>query len=218
MARVSGKCPVCGAITRVNDEKERGHCVKCGAEINVSESIQLFQSNPVSETAAQTPSEPSQRQLRREQREREAESKAQIDQAQQRIHDMFQLCANEQDYLMLRPKIIEMDLSDSEKAHLLEALDNATKKRLKDKFESANSYKESQESSWSILLGFVVIIGIGLAVNHFFSMVWPGRIAIGLAVIGLFGVVSDRFNKKKLSEGKQAAALIEEYRKLGYKI
>lgn len=218
MARVSGKCPVCGAITRVNDEKESGHCVKCGAEINVSESIRLFQLNPVVEMAKQPQSEPSQRQLRREQRERENESKAQIDQAQQRIHEMFQLCATEQDYLMLRPKIVEMDLSDSEKAHLLEALDNATKERLKDKFDSAHSYKESQESPWSALLGLLVIVGIGLAVNHFFSMVWPGRIAIGLAVLGLFGAISDRLNKKKLAEGKQAVALIEEYRKLGYKI
>lgn len=45
MARVPGKCPACGQIIQVNDEKESGHCGQCGAAIQVQECIQLFQSS-----------------------------------------------------------------------------------------------------------------------------------------------------------------------------
>lgn len=219
MARVSGKCPVCGEIIRVNDEKAIGHCGKCGAEINVSESIRLFQTSP---TTATTPLQPqattSQRRVKREQREHEAEIKAQADNAKQYIRDIFQQCSNEQDYLALRPKIMGMNVSDAEKARLLEALDVATKERLVDTIKQAKDYEESQESPVSMLIGFVVIIAIGFVINHFFSVTWPGIVAVVLSVIGLIGNINDRLNKKKIAEGKAAAELITEYRKLGYKI
>lgn len=219
MAKVSGKCPVCGEIIRVNDERETGHCAKCGVEISVSESIRLFNANPSVE-AAQPQPQPvtSQRRVKREQREHEAELKAQSDNAKQRIHDMFQQCSNEQDYLSLRPRIMEMSVSDAEKARLLEALDTATKERLTNTMKQAKDYEESQESPLSLLIGFVAIIAIGFAINHFFSVTWPGIAAIVLSVIGLLGTINDRCNKKKVAENKAAAELIAEYRRLGYKI
>lgn len=219
MAKVSGKCPVCGEIIRVNDEKETGYCGKCRAEVNVPESIRLFHADSsVQASQPQTQSPASQRRVKREQREREAEIKAQADHAKQYIHDIFQQCSNEQDYLALRPKIMNMNTTDAEKARLLEALDNATKERLADTIKQAKDYAESQESPASMLIGFVVIIAIGFAINHFFSMTWPGIVAVGLSVIGLIGNISDRLNKKKIAEGKEAATLIDEYRRAGYKI
>lgn len=219
MAKVFGKCPVCSEIIRVNDEKETGHCGKCSVEINVPESIRLFNANPSAETAQpQTQAATSQRRVKREQREREAEIKAQADNARQYIHDIFQQCSDEQDYLALRPKIMEMNTTDAEKARLLEALDVATKERLADTIKQAKDYAESQESPASMLIGFVAIIAIGFAINHFFSVTWPGIAAVILCVIGLFGTISDRCNKKKVAENKAAAELIAEYRKLGYKI
>ena len=229
MAKTAAKCPVCGAIIHVNDEKESGHCVKCGAEINVLESIQLYKVRPESEDgyqreAAVSQSEEcetagvSQRQLRREAKAREAEAKTRAVETEQTIHNMFQLCTNEQDYLMLRPKIMDMNVDDNEKAALLEALDSATQDRLEDVLEKAKDYKDSQESPLNLLIGAVAIAGIGLAINHFLSMFWPGAIAVALAVIGFIGNISDRHDKKKLAENKAAAELIEQYRKLGYKI
>lgn len=221
MARVSGKCPVCGEVIHVNDEKEIGHCGKCGAQINVSESIQLFQTSPSpapTSVPQQTVVSTSQRNIKREQREREAEAKMQVSQAKQRIHDMFQQCSDEQSYLSLRPKIMEMDISDSEKARLLEALDNATKERLKVMLEKAQAYEESQESPLNLIVGVVALIGIGLAVNHFFSKKWVGIVIIILAIMGLIGGLGEKFDKKKIAENKAAANLIAEYRKMGYKI
>lgn len=217
MSRVSGKCPVCGEITRVNDEKQIGHCGKCGKEIDVAESIRLFQSNPTAQAEAHQASV-SQRHVKREQREREAEQKAQADNAKQHIHDMFQQCSNEQDYLALRTRIMGMAVSDGEKARLLEALDIATKERLADTIKKAKDYAESQESPASTLIGLVFIIAIGFAINHFFSVTWPGIVAVALSVFGLFGVISDRCDKKKVAENKAAADLVDKYRELGYKI
>lgn len=219
MAKIAGKCPVCGEIIRVNDEKETGHCGKCGVEINVLESIRLFNANPsVGATQPQTQRAPSQRRVKREQREHEAEIRAQADNAKQYIHDIFQQCSNEQDYLALRSKIMQMNTSDAEKARLLEALDIATKERLADTIKMTKDYAESQESPASMLIGFVAIITIGFAINHFFSVTWPGIVAVVLSVIGLIGNINDRLNKKKIAEGKEAVALIDEYRKAGYKI
>lgn len=222
MAKVSGKCPVCGKIIHVNDERETGHCGKCGVEINVPESIRLFHTNLSVETAqpqdqAAAP-QTSQRRVKREQREHKAEIKAQADNAKQYIHDIFQQCSSEQDYLALRPKIMEMNVSDAEKARLLEALDIATKERLEETLKKAKDYEESQESPVSLLIGFVAIIAIGFAINHFFSATWPGIVAVILSVIGLFGAINDRCNKKKVAENKAAAELVAEYRTLGYKV
>lgn len=119
---------------------------------------------------------------------------------------------------MLRSKIMEMNISDGEKAHLLEILDNATKQRLENTLKKAKDYEESQESPLSLLLGCIVIAGIGLAINHFFSMTWPGVVSVGLAIIGVIGNISDRHNRKNIEENKNAAELIEQYRKLGYSV
>lgn len=217
MSRVSGKCPICGEIIHVNDEKQIGHCGKCGKGIDVAESIRLFQINPTAQTEAHQASV-SQRHIKREQREREAEQKAQADNAKQHIHDMFQQCSNEQDYLALRSRIMGMAVSDGEKARLLEALDEATKERLTDTIKKAKDYAESQESPASTLLGLAVIIAIGFAINHFFSVTWPGIVAVILSAFGIFGAISERCDKKKVAENKAAADLLAKYRELGYKI
>ena len=228
MARVSGKCPICGEIIHVNDEKISGHCGKCGAEISVYESIQLLRGQPDVATVRQrepiasqqkmdtrerTGSETPLRQVRRENRAQELEAKTRATGAVQTIRDMFQLCSSEQDYLMLRPKIMKMEITDSEKARLLEALDAATKERLKDVMKKAKDYEENQQSPLYLLVGCAVIIGVGLLINPI-----VGMIAIALSVIGVIGNMSERNNTKKIEENKAAAELIKQYRDLGYKI
>lgn len=244
MARVSGKCPSCGQIIHVNDERESGHCGKCGVEISTQEAILLFQKSQSASSGVASHFEPSQsdplRQQRRAERareraereqqqakdraeqerqqSRERAEKEQNDAASRIIQDMFQLCASEQDYMALRARILQMDRPDKEKARLLACLDSATSQRLKETIEKAKTYSESQESPLNLVLGFAVIAGIGLLINYFFHMRIPGIIAIVLAVIGVFGNLHDRYDKKTAAENKAAAELIEQYRKLGYKI
>lgn len=213
MARSEGKCPVCGAFIYVNDEKELGHCGKCGAEIRVAESIRLLHMEPNASTS-QVGNSVSTRRTKREAKERAAEIALKARESEQRIHDMFQLCANEQDYLMLRPKILEMNISDSDKAQLLEALDQATAQRLQDTIKDAKDYQESSGSVWSILAVCIFLAAIGLAINYFFAKVWPGRICIVLSVLCFIGQMQTRHDKKK----KAAAELVARYRDLGYKI
>lgn len=86
MARVPGKCPVCGQITQVNDEKESGHCSQCGAEVQVHECIQLFQSSggTVPPAAAPAPAAVDQEEVarRREERERAREAEMRLKEKQ----------------------------------------------------------------------------------------------------------------------------------------
>ena len=222
MAKAKGKCPVCGASIYVNDEKETGHCTQCGAQINVAESIQLASQNapistaPVRAAAATTPQPSSQRAARRTERTQKAELRAQQTSAVQIIHDMFQICTTEQDYLMLRPKVMQMDVSDAEKARLLEALDDATKKRLSDVLEKAEEYKKDQDSPG---MGCMIAMVIGIAVVLlFFLGPIPAVIWAGLGIIGLFYNNKEQNDEKKKAEKKAAADLIAQYRKLGYKI
>lgn len=222
MAKAKGKCPVCGASIYVNDEKEIGHCTQCGAQINVTESIRLAAqdatiSTPPARTAASaTPQTSSQRAARRTARTQKAELRAQQTSAVQTIHDMFQICTTEQDYLMLRPKVMQMDVSDAEKARLLEALDDATKKRLSDVLEKAEEYKKDQDSPG---MGCMIAMVIGIAVVLlFFLGPIPAVIWAGLGIIGLFYNNKEQNDEKKKAEKKAAADLIAQYRKLGYKI
>lgn len=233
MARASGKCPHCGQIIHVNDERERGHCGKCGAEISTQEAILLFQQGQSASSGAASHFDPSQsdplRQQRRaerakeraereQQQSKERAEKEQIDMASQMIQDMFQLCTSEQDYMALRARILQTDRPDGEKAKLLSCLDSATSQRLKETIEKAKTYAESQESPLSLVLGSAVIAGIGLLINYFFHMRIPGIIAVVLAIFALFGGLHDRYDQKTVAENKAAAELIEQYRKLGYKI
>lgn len=212
MARTEGKCPICGALIHVNDEKETGHCGKCGAEINVLKSIRLLQteeSAPVTQTVGSTA-----RRVKKEMKEREAEIVFKARESEREIHDMFQLCTDEQDYLMLRPQILEMNISDSDKAQLLEALDQATAQRLESTIKNAKDYQESNGSLLSIIGVCVFFAAVGLAINYFFSKVWPGRIGVVLAIIYFVGQMMNRHSKEK----KAAAELVAQYRKMGYKI
>ena len=54
MAAVHGKCPLCGAAIKVNDEKETGFCSQCGKQIDIKQSISLAHE---SEDKTQTQSE-----------------------------------------------------------------------------------------------------------------------------------------------------------------
>lgn len=216
MARVSGKCPKCGQIISVNDEREQGHCGKCGAAIITAEAIELFYSD--SATSVNQPKGDSLRQRRRSERAKEIADKELDDAAHQMIQDMFQLCAVEQDFLMLRSKIMEMDITDSEKARLLSYLDSATSERLKDEVKKAKSYEESQKSPVSAIIGMICIAGIGLFINYFFDMKVPGVVAVVLAVLGVIGTLQERFSKKTIAENKAAAELIAKYREAGYKL
>ena len=244
MARVSGKCPSCGQIIHVNDERERGHCGKCGAEISTQEAILLFQKGQSASSGAASHFDPSQsdplRQQRRAERareraereqqqakdraeqerqqSRERAEKEQNDAASRIIQDMFQLCASEQDYMALRARILQMDRPDGEKARLLACLDSATSQRLKDTLEKAKDYEESQGPSSDSIWGFVIISSIGLLINYFFHMKIPGIIAVVLAGLGVFSDYQKRHDPKIIAKNKAAAELIEQYRNLGYKI
>lgn len=119
---------------------------------------------------------------------------------------------------MLRKRILDMALSEREKGMLLSVLDEMTKQRLKDTLKKAADYKSSLESPVTGIIGAIVIAAIGLAINYFFSMKWPGIVCMILAVLALIGFISDHFDKKGMEENKKAAELIEEYRKQGYKL
>ncbi|OUN10202.1 hypothetical protein B5G40_10640 [Flavonifractor sp. An9] len=136
----------------------------------------------------------------------------------QKVSDWLQMCSTEQDFLMLRKRILDMALSEREKGMLLSVLDEMTKQRLKDTLKKAADYKSSLESPVTGIIGAIVIAAIGLAINYFFSMKWPGIVCMILAVLALIGFISDHFDKKGMEENKKAAELIEEYRKQGYKL
>lgn len=86
MARVSGKCPACGQIIQVNDERESGHCGQCGAAIQVQECIQLLQSSgetaSVAATSAQAAVDQDEVARRREERERAREAEMRLKEKQ----------------------------------------------------------------------------------------------------------------------------------------
>jgi len=223
MAMVSGKCPICSELIKVNNEKDTGFCNKCREKISVQQSIELL--NKSDAIVADQPEIPQFEQGRRmstsqkrNERERAAEARVKVAEAAQQISDMFQLCINERDYLMVRPKIIEMNIADSEKAGLLIALDAATKERLTDVLEKAEKHEKLKESPMNIFLGCLLIIGVGFAINYFFSTTWPGIVAIGLAILGFLGDAGERYNVKKNEEYENAAIMIEGYRQLGYKL
>ena len=201
MALASGKCPKCGEIIKVNAEKESGFCSKCGQQIDVQQSLSLFaQARPVRKAPTQS-----------------ARAAAPLN-ADAKIKEMFEFCGSESDFLMLRSKVMEMSVSDTDKAKLLEALDQATKKRLAEAFEKAEKYKSATESPMSTIIGGICLAAIGLAVNYFFHMKWPGIAGVALGALGIIGSFMDRFNKKEMQANKAAADLIALYRSRGYKI
>ena len=218
MARVSAVCPQCRQVITVNDQRETGYCGKCGAEIAVAEAVALFGRESPASASGEPPQGDSLRQQRRAERARELSEKEQQDTARQTIQDMFQLCAGEQDFLMLRGRILDMEITDGEKARLLSILDQETGVRLKDTLKKAKDYEESQQSPVSTLICMVCIAGIGLLINYFFDMKIPGMVAVVLAVIGGIGALQERFSKKTIAENKAAAELIAKYREAGYKI
>lgn len=222
MTKVDGKCPQCGEMTKVNTEKEFCFCGKCGAQIDVQKSIQLLQE--AESTRPTVGSEPVRSGMRtstsqkREERERQAATKARAADVAKRIDDMMQLCSNEQDFLMLRAQILNMNIAENEKAELLSALDAATKQRLQTAFELAAQYAEANESPASLILGCIVIIAIGLAINYFFTMKWPGIIAGALVALALLGKLTAKGDKRKMEECRKAVELLQKYREAGYKI
>ena len=155
---------------------------------------------------------------RRENRERAAEKQAMEAETRQKICDWLQMCSTEQDFLVLRKRILDMALSEREKGMLLSVLDEMTKQRLKETLKKAADYKSSLESPVTGIIGAIVIAAIGLAINYFFSMKCPGIFFVFLALFAIIGVISDRFDKKAMEENRKAAELIEEYRKQGYKL
>lgn len=207
MAKVFGKCPFCGEVIPVNDEKDTGFCGKCGKQISVQQSIQILQElggEPARTSAAQTQETPRIR------------TKA-IDPGKQ-IQDMFQLCGSEDDFLNLREQILAMDISDHEKASLLEALDVATRQRLSNVLEKAQAYEEAQASPRSTITGAICLVIIGALCSYFFSVRWLIIVGAAIAVLGVISNFAERSNSSKNKENEQAAALIAAYRQKGYKL
>lgn len=208
MEKVFGICPICQKTISVDPEKETCHCVKCGKEITIQESIQLYKKHGGDPSAPAPHKQPQQ----------EARPKNRTKSPDIRIDEMFQLCNKEEDFLMLRSNIQNMAIPDHEKSKLLDVLNKKTAIRLQDTLAKAKEYSESQESPASMIIGCIIIAAIGLAINYFFSKTWPGIIMCALAVLGVIGNLADRANKTKVAENKRAAELIQAYRDQGYQI
>lgn len=208
MEKVFGICPICQKTISVDPEKETCHCVKCGKEITIQESIQLYKKHGGDPSAPVPHKQPQQ----------EARPKNRTKSPDIRIDEMFQLCNKEEDFLMLRSNIQNMAIPDHEKSKLLDVLNKKTAIRLQDTLAKAKEYSESQESPASMIIGCIIIAAIGLAINYFFSKTWPGIIMCALAVLGVIGSLADRANKTKVAENKRAAELIQAYRDQGYQI
>lgn len=222
MAKTFGKCPHCGEIIPVNDEKETGFCAKCGQQLDVRQSILAYQSSGATEQAPvqQVHKEEAVRcstTQRRQAREEIADTRVRAANASQRVHEMFEMCSSEQDFLMLRSKVLQMDISDSDKASLLAALDSATKQRLSATLVLAEEYEKKQkESPGNLLLGCIFLVVIGFILQIFIP--FAGIASIVLAVFGFWGSMSDKKDPKKAELRQNAAALISAYREQGYKL
>lgn len=122
MAIVNGKCPQCGAVTKVNETKETAFCTQCGNQINVQQSIYLLKAaeraRPDHAQAGQTNHTRTTTSQRRENRERAAEKQVMEAETRQKVSDWLQMCSTEQDFLMLRKRILDMALSEREKGML----------------------------------------------------------------------------------------------------
>ncbi len=153
-----------------------------------------------------------------QQKKEETQEQAKRVAAKKRIEEMFSLCSTEQEFLMLRPQILQTPISDAEKAVLLQELDIATSVRLESTLELAEDYEEIKESPIGTIVVCCVLAGIGLAVNYFFSMKWPGIICCAIGALSIAGTMMERVDKNKVARQKEAAELIETYRKQGYKI
>lgn len=209
MEKVPGICPVCKATITVNPEKESGFCSKCRAIINNLESIQLYKAHGGATQAPPVYRQPQQT----------ARPKNRSVSPETRVNEMWEFCNSEQDFLMLRSKIQQdMTISDSDKSKMLDILNKKTATRLKETMAKAKDYSESQQSPISTILGCIIIAAIGLAINYFFSKMWPGIIMCALAVIAIIGTLADRNNKSKIEEDKRAAELIQAYRDQGYRL
>ena len=208
MEKVFGICPICQKTISVDPEKETCHCVNCGKEITIQESIQLYKKHGGDPSAPVPHKQPQQ----------EARPKNRTKSPDIRIDEMFQLCNKEEDFLMLRSNIQNMAIPDHEKSKLLDVLNKKTAIRLQDTLAKAKEYSESQESPASMIIGCIIIAAIGLAINYFFSKTWPGIIMCALAVLCVIGNLADRANKTKVAENKRAAELIQAYRDQGYQI
>ena len=180
---------------------------RAAGEINTQQSIQLLRELGGTPVAAAAPAPQEAPRVR---------TKA-ID-PNKRIQEEFQLCCSEEDFLNLRSKILAEDISDHDKASLLEALDIATRKRLAEVMEKANAHEESQKSPGSILLGCVFIIIIGFVCSYLFSVRWPWIVRVVIGVLGFLGNIMEKNDKGKIKENEQAAALIAAYRQRGYKL
>ena len=215
MARVEGKCPHCGATIHLNDEKIKGFCAQCGKEVDVQESISL---NIRASERAAAPSDISGVAQRRQEREQVNKERAKAADIEKKIHNMFQMCSTEEEFLGLRSKIISSQAADDEKAALLEALDSATKERLKDVLEKAGKYQEAQKSPKETLLGAIAIVIIGFIINYFSGKSWPGIVGLVLGVFAVIGRFMETSDKTAMAENERAAKLIEVYRSQGYKL
>lgn len=207
MAKVSGKCPKCGQVIALNDEKETCFCGMCREVVNTQECIRLLRESGGAPAAAAAEAPQAAPRIR-----------AKAVDPNRRIQEEFQLCGSEEDFLNLRAKIIAEDISDHDKASLLEALDVATRKRLADVMEKAKAHEESKRSPGSILLGCIFIVVIGFVCSYLFSARWPWIVGVVIGVLGLLGDIMEKNDKGKLRENEQAAALIEAYRQRGYKL
>lgn len=222
MAKTFGKCPHCGEIVPVNDEKGIGFCAKCGQQLDVQQSILAYQSSGDAGQALDSHLHKKEAMRtsttqKRQAREEATATKAKAVNASQKIQEMFQMCSSEQDFLMLRSKVFQMDISDGDKASLLAALDSATKQRLSATLVLAEEYEKKQkESPGNLLLGCIFLVVIGFILQIFIP--FAGIASIVLAVFGFWGSMSDKKDPKKAELRQNAAALISAYREQGYKL
>ncbi len=130
MARVPGKCPVCGQIIQVNDEKESGHCGQCGAVIQVQKCIQLLQNSgdsvPVSVASVQAAAiDVDQDEVARRRQEREKAKEAEM---------------------KMREKQLEAELKEKERRAAEEAKIREQKRAEEAKLQEQKRIAEAEEA------------------------------------------------------------------------
>lgn len=193
-------------------DKDMEFCPSCGTKQNVK-AVEI----PVQEASEEAIAENSSGK-KEEPKKEETQERSERIAAEKKIEEMLALCSTEQEFLMLRSRIIRMEISDTEKAILLELLDTATKVRLDPILELAEDCEEIKDSPVGNFMACGVFAGIGLAINYFFSVKWPGIVCCILAVLSIAGTMMDRLDRNKVARQKEAAELVAEYRRQGYKI
>lgn len=232
MATISVKCPSCNAIVKVKEEKEFAFCTNCGEKIQVQEALENTASATISEGTIPTqplemPVENQAHALRestasrRKEREEAALARKKAEELSCATHNMIVACKSEEDYMMLRSKVSDLDIPAEDKAEMICQIEETIKKRLKPILINAEKYARIQSgkpTTMPIRNQCILLLIVGSLINMIFDATAPGVICVIAAVVLYLKNKNDKPDSAKEEEYKQAAEAIARYRELGYKI